>query len=60
MLEGVDGDRFRREFSLTLEEAYPEELRALLTEGLLEWQEGRLRLAGKGIILANQVVIHFI
>jgi hypothetical protein len=45
---------------LTLEEAYPEELRALLTEGLLEWQEGRLRLAGKGIILANQVVIHFI
>ena len=60
MLEGVEGNRFRREFAVTLEEAYSEELRALLAEGLLEWQKGRLRLAGKGIILANQVLIRFI
>jgi oxygen-independent coproporphyrinogen-3 oxidase len=60
MLEGVDGNRFRKEFAMSLEDAYPEELRALLSEGLLEWEKGRLRIAGKGLILANQVLIRFI
>jgi oxygen-independent coproporphyrinogen-3 oxidase len=60
MLEGVDGESFRREFGVTLEGAYPAELPGLLGEGLLEWREGRLRLTRRGIILANQVFIRFV
>jgi oxygen-independent coproporphyrinogen-3 oxidase len=60
MLEGVDGESFRREFGVTLEEAYRSELTVLLGEGLLEWREGRLRLTRRGIILANQVFIRFV
>jgi oxygen-independent coproporphyrinogen-3 oxidase len=60
LLEGVDGESFRREFGVTLEGAYPEELPVLLGEGLLEWREGCLRLTRRGIILANQVFIRFV
>jgi oxygen-independent coproporphyrinogen III oxidase len=60
MLEGVDGKRFSHEFGITLEEAYPEEIRALLNAGLLEWRVGWLRLTGTGITLANQVFIRFV
>ena len=60
VLDGVDGNRFGLEFGRPLGEAYPEEIRALLNEGLLEWRKGHLRLTGKGFILANQVFIRFV
>ncbi len=60
MMEGVDGKSFRLEFGRPLEEVYPEEMRALLSEGLLEWQKGHLRLTCRGFILANQVFIRFV
>ena len=60
MMEGVDGNGFRLEFGRLLEEAYPDELRTLLKEGLLAWQKGHLRLTCRGLILANQVVIRFV
>jgi oxygen-independent coproporphyrinogen-3 oxidase len=60
LLEGVDGESFRREFGVTLEGAYPTELPGLLAEGLLEWREGHLRLTRRGIILSNQVFIRFV
>jgi oxygen-independent coproporphyrinogen-3 oxidase len=60
MLDGVDGESFRREFGVTLEEAYPTDLPGLLAEGLLEWREGHLRLTRRGIILSNQVFIRFV
>ena len=60
MLEGVDGEQFRREFGVTLEEAYPAELSRLLTDALLEWQDGCLRLSRRGLIMANQVFVKFV
>jgi oxygen-independent coproporphyrinogen-3 oxidase len=60
MLEGVDGEDFRHEFGVTLEEAYPAALPRLLTDALLEWWEGRLRLTRRGLIMANQVFVEFI
>ena len=60
MLEGVDSKEFRRVFGVTLEEAYPAALPRLLTDALLEWQEGRLRLTRRGLIMANQVFVKFI
>ncbi len=60
MLEGVEPERFRREFGATLEEAYPEGYPGLLADGLLELTDGRLRLTRRGVILANQVFIKFV
>jgi oxygen-independent coproporphyrinogen III oxidase len=59
MLEGMDGKRFCNYFGETIEEAYPDELRDLLADGLLEWQKGNLRLTDKGVILANQALMRF-
>jgi oxygen-independent coproporphyrinogen-3 oxidase len=60
MLEGVDGKSFRNDFNMTLEQAYPDDLRDLLAEGLLEWRKGLLRLTSRGLILSNQVFIRFV
>jgi oxygen-independent coproporphyrinogen-3 oxidase len=60
MLEGIDAEKFREEFGVTLQEAYPSELERLLTDGMLKLQKGRLRLSRRGLILANQVFIRFV
>ncbi len=60
MLEGIDPERFRREFGVAPEEAYPVEYPGLLAAGLLELANGRLRLSRRGLILANQVVVKFV
>jgi oxygen-independent coproporphyrinogen III oxidase len=60
MLEGLDGKRFCTDFGMNLEEAYPDELRNLLAEGLLEWRNGHLRLTVRGLIVSNQVFIQFV
>ena len=60
MLEGVDPEQFRKEFGVTLEEAYPAEFKGLLADGLLELHKGRVRLSRRGLILANQVFIKFV
>jgi oxygen-independent coproporphyrinogen-3 oxidase len=60
MLEGVDPEKFREEFGVTPQEAYPAEFQELLADGLLELQKGRLRVSRKGLILANQVFIRFV
>jgi oxygen-independent coproporphyrinogen III oxidase len=60
MLEGLDGKRFCTDFGMTLEEAYPDELRNLLAKGLLEWRKGHLRLTARGLVVSNQVFIQFV
>jgi oxygen-independent coproporphyrinogen-3 oxidase len=60
MLEGVDTEKFREEFGVTLQDAYPAELQELLANGLLELENGRVRLSRMGLILANQVFIKFV
>jgi oxygen-independent coproporphyrinogen-3 oxidase len=60
MMEGLDLEQFREEFGVTLQEVYPAEFQGLLADGLLELQNGRLRLTRRGLILANQVFIRFV
>ncbi len=60
MREGVADDLFRREFGMTIGEAYPDELPELLAAGLLQWQEGALRLSERGLIISNQVFVRFV
>jgi putative oxygen-independent coproporphyrinogen III oxidase len=60
LLEGVDGDRFRQEFGVAIEAAFPEETADLLAAGLLERDGERLRLAPHAIPLANRVFMRFV
>lgn len=60
MLEGVDVKKFHQEFGRPLEKVYNEELHSLEKKGLLEWQDGLLRLTAHGLILANQVFMQFV
>lgn len=60
MLEGIDGDMFRQECGVTLEEAFPSALTKLLSDDLLERRHGRIRLSRRGLLLANQVFARFV
>ncbi|KAF0220901.1 MAG: oxygen-independent coproporphyrinogen III [Geobacteraceae bacterium] len=60
MLDGVDGGLFQREFGITPEEAYPAQLSRLLSDGLVEWRKGCLRLTDRGLIISNQVFMKFL
>jgi oxygen-independent coproporphyrinogen-3 oxidase len=59
MLEGVEPELFRHEFGISLEDAYPGVLSALIRNGLLECPPGRLRLTGKGTVFSNRVFLEF-
>lgn len=60
MLEGVEPELFRREFGLTVEEAFPGEIPKLIAEGLIDCRDRFLRLTGRGLSLANQVFMRFV
>jgi oxygen-independent coproporphyrinogen-3 oxidase len=44
----VDREKFRSQFGVFPEEAFPEELRKLQQKGLIEIRENRIKLAEKG------------
>ena len=59
----VDGDLTLCDSSVIcayLEEAYPGVVPDLVGNGLIERRQGRLRLADKGLVLANQVFLRFV
>lgn len=60
LLEGVDLHAFYRRFGRRAEEVYRNEIARLLEDGLLEQAGGRLRLAAKGLPLANRVFREFV
>ncbi len=60
MLEGVDLENFQSEFGVSVPEAYPRECVSLLEKGLLEIRDGRLRIAEKNLIIANQIFMMFL
>jgi oxygen-independent coproporphyrinogen-3 oxidase len=60
MLDGVDPAYFVRKFGMTLDDAYPGAVPALIAEGLLHRRQGRLGLTGRGLILSNQIFIRFL
>lgn len=60
MLEGIDLELWRSRNSLDLMEEFGEPARALISDGLLELSEKRLRLTAKGIPVANHVFSAFL
>ena len=60
MKEGVSLARIAQECGADPEEAFGELFRELENAGLLERENGRLRLSDKGTLLANQVLAKFL
>ena len=61
--EGVSNQVFRDRFGISLDEAYPDQIALLQSQGLVEWgppDDASLCLARKGILLANRVFLEFI
>jgi len=58
--EGVDLDRFHREFGVSFQERYGDACADLFTTGLLELRDGFLRLPSRARILSNQVFVRFL
>jgi oxygen-independent coproporphyrinogen III oxidase len=57
--EGVDLEAFRTEFGVTVAEKYGREYSSLLDRGILEIQNGRLRIADQSLIIANEIFLRF-
>lgn len=58
--EGLDVPAFERRFGVTLEKAYGPAVTELAALGLLEREDGRLRLTGRGRLLANEVFVRLL
>lgn len=58
--KGIDPARFAAAFGITLEDAYPDVLPRLVRDGLLLADGDRLALSDRGLLLANQVLLHFV
>lgn len=61
--EGVSNQAFHDRFGISLDEGYSEQITLLRSQGLVEWvpeNSASLRLARKGILLANRVFVEFI
>lgn len=60
MADGIDGNGFRREFGVGLDETFGEEVSKLATLGLLETAGDRVYLTRRGMLLSNQVFASFL
>jgi len=57
---GVDPERFKGEFGVAAETAFPGVLERQIDRGLLVMAEGKLRLTPRGLLLANRVMEEFV
>ena len=60
MIDGVDLERFRREFGAAAEEVFPGVIDRFITAGLLRRSTANLQLTARGVLLANTVLAEFI
>ena len=60
LLEGLDGESFRRRFGRAPGEVYPDQVGELVRDGLLENDRGVLRLTEQSLFLSNQVFMSFL
>ena len=60
MMEGVDLKRFEERFGVRAEDLYEEVTATLRSQGLLETEEGHLRLTDRGIEVSNLVMAEFL
>jgi oxygen-independent coproporphyrinogen-3 oxidase len=58
-LAGVDGARFAQRFGLSIVAAFPH-VPGLVRDGLLEWNDGALRLTPQGLRFADTVAASFV
>ena len=59
--DGVDDDAFRARFEEGITQAFPHTLRPSASNlGLLEWDDGALRLTESGRLLGNEAFERFI
>lgn len=59
-MEGVSDADFRRMHGMSLEQAFGEKMRKPLAQGLLMWDQGRLRLTRQGMDLQNKILVEFL
>jgi oxygen-independent coproporphyrinogen-3 oxidase len=59
-LEGVSDGQFQTRFGCSLRSRFGQEIATLEEQGLLEWNNDRLRLTPRGRLLGNQVFQYFI
>ena len=57
---GVGVDDIKARFKIDLQEHFRAEIAELTALGLVEWQEGRLKLTLRGRLLGNEVFIRFL
>ena len=60
LVEGISEERLKRRYGLGFTEVYGEIIDALAGEGLVCFDKGRLRLTGRGRLLANTVMSEFV
>ena len=60
LLEGVETEAFRERHGTGLMETYGAEVDDLTSQGLVQVDDGRLRLTSRGLLLANQVFLRFV
>lgn len=61
--EGVSDTRFHRDFGVSMQNVFNEEIQDLLDKGLVKWvgqNKDRLVLTKKAIPVANQAFINFV
>lgn len=60
LTSGVDPGRFKEEFGVDAEAAFPGVIAAQIDRGLLVMADGMLRLTPRGLLLANRVMEEFV
>ena len=58
--EGISRKRFRERFGKELGSVFEKQIRKLDRQGLLSWEEDRLRLTAEGILHSRYVLFHFV
>jgi oxygen-independent coproporphyrinogen-3 oxidase len=58
-LKGINLSDFKRNFGISLDEAYPEPVAGLVDAGLLDLAHDTLKLTSRGILLSDEVFQQF-
>ena len=59
MLKGVSVDAFERRFQVSFQKVYGKVLAPLLNQELITYNQNRIALSRKGLLLANSVILKF-
>jgi len=60
MMDGVSADAFFRMHGVTLDSIYGKKLKKPISQGLIAWQDGYLRLTRRGMDMQNAVLVELL